>query len=172
MRMATVGLGLAVAFAMAGCGSDSTDGGNNGGGITSCKATVTGGTGVAGTYNCTAVGGFATGANLSSISISTAGAPNLAIAINITGQLTTGSHNAATSGTAGSAVISSGALSWINSNAGGSATGTFSSSLTSATTIATTANGSVYTVHGTYDGTFAASPGTTATGTVQVHVAF
>jgi hypothetical protein len=167
-RSSTSALALTAlaAFAVAGCSSD--NGNNTSGG---CSVTVSGG--LTGTYTCTlAVAAYSTQINTTGYNISLTTPIAVNAGLNFLGEAATGTnYTRGTAGASGAIAITSGSSIWSVA-AGTGGTGTYTLTLSSVSTLSTTATGKAYTIHGTLDATIPASAGSTITTAVTLHATF
>ena len=140
---------IALVTASVGCGDGNSNNGNVG-----CTVTLTGG--ISASPACTsAVAAYTQATNQSAITVLTTGTtPTVAATIAFTGTLHTGTYHGTDAGAVGGIAITQGANSW-SAVAGGN--GSITVTLTSVSTVSSTAQGTAYLVHGTWDATVPSS---------------
>lgn len=177
MRLAgSVGRALIAALAVAGCKGLGDPSGSS---DPQCTITITGATAIAGTYTCSqpAVSVWVSQTNVGAVSVNISGSKSISGLFAFTGKPSTGvTYSTETSASTLQSygfIVTVGAATWEFS-AGQQKTplGTGSLVFSSVSAIATTTAGTSYTTHGTIDAALVPSPGTTATGSAAMHVAF
>lgn len=168
MNVRSIALLAFVTGALTACGSDNTAP------LATCRVTLSGAQ--TGTFDCTAVGAWISSSDSAAVVISNqTTTPAILLGVGRRGLWSTGTFTNTDAGALGSSTIQNGQAYWVaasaasNGVAGG--VGSYTLNLTTAAGTAVS-GGEVYIVHGTFNATALAVPGTTASGTVTIQVTF